>query len=168
MSCPSCCFNFETSAARSPLIKCELFHASFVKVLDATNFGMLLNRSAKPSGSFLPGQAAANPSYVTRPRRSASVANVSPFEFLDLVVPEWEGPLLRRLNDPVQRDEERRCKTAARMGRHDRVTSWTDENRGDRISLQHETGRKGHPRGVIRCTLRGPGSDSRSPPSTMF
>src|SRR5947209_7323109 len=77
MSCPGCCFNFETSAARSPLIKCELFHASFVKVLDATNFGMLLNRSANASGSFLLGQAAANPSYVTRPRRSASVARSS-------------------------------------------------------------------------------------------
>src|SRR2546426_11002445 len=77
MSCPGCRFNFETSAARSPWIKCELFHASFVKVLDATNFGMLLNRSANPSGSFRPGQAAANPSYVTRPRRSASEAKVS-------------------------------------------------------------------------------------------
>src|SRR2546428_14063842 len=77
MSCPGCCFNFETSAARSPLIKCELFHASFFKVLDATNFGMLLNWSANPSGSFRPGQAAANPSYVTRPRRSASEARVS-------------------------------------------------------------------------------------------
>src|SRR3989442_7538050 len=76
MSCPGCCFNFETSAARSPLIKCELFHASFFKVLDATNFGMLLNRSANAS-SFLPGQAAANPSYVTRPRSSASVARSS-------------------------------------------------------------------------------------------
>src|SRR5438128_1893927 len=77
MSCPGCRFNFETSAARSPWIKCELFHASFVKVLDATYFGMLLNRSANPSGSFRPGQAAANPSYVTRPRRSASEAKVS-------------------------------------------------------------------------------------------
>src|SRR5437879_4400066 len=77
MSRPGCSFNFETSPARSPLIKWELFHASFFKVLDATNFGMLLNRSANPSGSFLPGQAAANPSYVTRPRRSASEAKVS-------------------------------------------------------------------------------------------
>src|SRR5881397_3193824 len=77
MSCPGCRFNFETSAARSPLIKWELFHASFVNVLDATYFGMLLNRSANPSGSFRPGQAAANPSYVTRPRRSASDAKVS-------------------------------------------------------------------------------------------
>src|SRR3989475_993190 len=77
MSCPGCRFNFETSAARSPWIKCELFHASFFKVLDATYFGMLLNRSANPSGSFRPGQAAANPSYVTRPRRSVSEAKVS-------------------------------------------------------------------------------------------
>src|SRR5881296_1349339 len=77
MSRPGCSFNFETSPARSPLIKWELFHASFFKVLDATNFGMLLNRSANPSGSFLPGHAAAKPSYVTRPRRSASEAKVS-------------------------------------------------------------------------------------------
>src|SRR2546428_10660208 len=76
MSCPGCCFNFETSAARSPLINCELFHASFFKVLDATNFGMLLNGSAN-APSFLPGQAAATPSYVTRPRSSASVARSS-------------------------------------------------------------------------------------------
>src|SRR5437879_12044553 len=77
MALHGCCFNFETSAARSPLIKWELFHASFLKVLVATNFGMLLNRSANPSGSFLPGQAASNASYVTRPRRSASEARVS-------------------------------------------------------------------------------------------
>src|SRR3989454_608383 len=38
---------------------------------------MLLNWPAHPSGSFRPGQAAANPSYVTRPRRSASEARVS-------------------------------------------------------------------------------------------
>src|SRR3989442_10711665 len=38
---------------------------------------MLLNWSAKPSASLRPGQAAANPSYVTRPRRSASEARVS-------------------------------------------------------------------------------------------
>src|SRR5712692_3901381 len=77
MSWPGWCFSFETSVATSPLIKCELFQSSFFNVLDATNFGMLLNRSAKPSASFLPGQAAANPSYVTRPRRSASVARTS-------------------------------------------------------------------------------------------
>src|SRR2546426_7404693 len=63
-------------------------------------------------------------------------------EFLDLVVPEWEGPLLQRLNDPVQRDEERGCKTATRMGRHDRITSLADQNREDSISLQRETGRR--------------------------
>src|SRR5712692_1529269 len=77
MSWPGCCFSFETSAARSPLIRYELFHVSFFKVFEATYFGMLLNRSAKPSASFCPGQAAANPSYVTRPRRSASVARSS-------------------------------------------------------------------------------------------
>src|SRR2546422_6662989 len=90
MSCPGCRFNFETSAARSPLIKWELFHASFFKVLDATNFGMLLNRSANPSGSFRPGQAAAKPSYVTRPRRRASEAKVSTaLNFQSASSPNW-------------------------------------------------------------------------------
>src|SRR6267378_176372 len=74
MSCPGCFLSFETSAASSPLMRCELFHSSFFNVFEATYLGMLLNRSAKPSSSFRPGQAAANPSYVTRPRRSASVA----------------------------------------------------------------------------------------------
>src|SRR5207245_10857759 len=40
-------------------------------------FGFRVDRPADPSGSFLPGQAAANPSDVTRPRRSASEAKVS-------------------------------------------------------------------------------------------
>src|SRR5436309_8161588 len=77
MSFPGCCFSFETSAARSPLTRCELFHSSFFKVLEATCFGMLLNRSANPSGSLRLGHAAAKPSYVTRPRRSASEEKVS-------------------------------------------------------------------------------------------
>src|SRR5207245_11761863 len=40
-------------------------------------FGMLCYLAANPSGSLRPGQAAANHSYVTRPRRSASEAKVS-------------------------------------------------------------------------------------------
>src|SRR5947209_19869151 len=76
-SWPGCCLSFETSAARSPVMSGELFHSSFFNVFEATYLGMLLNRSAKPSSSFRPGQAAANPSYVTRPRRSASVARSS-------------------------------------------------------------------------------------------
>src|SRR5881296_3493625 len=76
MSLPGCCFSFETSAARSPLTRCELFHSSFFKVLEATYLGMPLNRSAKPSGSLRLGHAA-KPSYVTRPRRSASEEKVS-------------------------------------------------------------------------------------------
>src|SRR5438093_11400787 len=77
MSLPGCCFSFETSAAISPLTRCELFHSSFFRVLEATCLGMLLNRSANPSGSLRLGHAAAKPSYVTRPRRSASEAKVS-------------------------------------------------------------------------------------------
>ena len=77
MSFPASCFSFATAAATSPLRTCELFHASVFSVREATYFGMLLNRSAKPSSSFRLGHAAANPSYVTRPRRSASLAIVS-------------------------------------------------------------------------------------------
>src|SRR2546425_11357803 len=77
MSLPVCCFSFETSAAISPLSTCELFHSSFLRVLVATCLGMLLNRSANPSGSLRPGHEAANPSYVTRPKRRASEEKVS-------------------------------------------------------------------------------------------
>src|SRR5206468_10787703 len=77
MSLPGCCFRFETSAAISPLSTCELFHSSFLRVLVATCLGMLLNRSANPSGSLRLGHAAAKPSYVTRPNRSASEEKVS-------------------------------------------------------------------------------------------
>src|SRR5947199_5707328 len=77
MSLPGCCFSFETSAATLPLSRCELFHSSFFRVLEATCLGMLLNRSANPSGSLRLGHAAAKPSYVTRPRRSASEEKVS-------------------------------------------------------------------------------------------
>src|SRR5712664_3807092 len=77
MSLPVCCFSFETSAAISPLSTCELFHSSFLRVLVATCLGMLLNRSANPSGSLRLGHEAAKPSYVTRPKRSASEEKVS-------------------------------------------------------------------------------------------
>ena len=77
MSLPLCCFSFETSAAISPLSRCELFHSSFLRVLVATCLGMLLNRSANPSGSLRLGHAAAKPSYVTRPKRRASEEKVS-------------------------------------------------------------------------------------------
>src|SRR3989475_12912383 len=72
MSLPVCCFSFETSTAISPLSTCELFHSSFLRVLVATCLGMLLNRSANPSGSLRLGHEAAKPSYVTRPKRRAS------------------------------------------------------------------------------------------------
>src|SRR5213594_3449737 len=77
MSLPGCCFSIETSAAISPLSRCELFHSSCFRVLEATCLGMLLNRSANPSGSLRVGHAAAKPSYVTLPRRSASEEKVS-------------------------------------------------------------------------------------------
>src|SRR2546422_3917486 len=77
MSCPGSCFSFATPAATSPLMRCELFHSSFFSVLEATYLGIVLNLSANPSLSLRLGHAAANPSYVTRPRRSASEAMVS-------------------------------------------------------------------------------------------
>src|SRR6058998_3721497 len=77
MSLPGCCFSFETSVGRSPSSTCELFHSSFFNVLVATCLGMLLNRSANPSGSLRPGHAAAKPSYVTRPKKRASEEKVS-------------------------------------------------------------------------------------------
>src|SRR5438034_10447704 len=43
-------------------------------VFDTTYLGMLLNLSAKPASSVLPGHAVANASYVIRPKRSASEA----------------------------------------------------------------------------------------------
>src|SRR5213594_3221047 len=77
ISFPVCCFSFETSVAISPLSTCELFHSSFLRVLVTTCLGMLLNRSANPSGSLRRGHEAAKPSYVTRPKRSASEEKVS-------------------------------------------------------------------------------------------
>src|SRR5437879_11173366 len=71
-------------------MRCELFQSSFFNVLEATYFGMLLKRSANPSGSFRPGQAAAKPSYVTRPRRRASEAKVSSdLNFHSASSPNW-------------------------------------------------------------------------------
>src|SRR5437867_12232939 len=61
----------------SSLIMCVLFHSSFFRVLEATCLGILLNRSANPSGSLRLGHSTAKPSYFTRPRRSASEEKVS-------------------------------------------------------------------------------------------
>src|SRR5438094_3132665 len=109
MSWPSCRFSLEISVARSPLIRRELFQSSFANVFEATNFGMLLNLSAKPSESFLLGQAAANPSYVTRPSRSASVVRSSlSLNFWVSSLQNGKLPLLRRFDDTIQRHEQRR------------------------------------------------------------
>ena len=53
-------FSLPTSAATSPLMTVELFHAGSSMVLDTTNLGMVLNLSAKSPS--LDGQAAAKPS----------------------------------------------------------------------------------------------------------
>src|SRR3989442_12260858 len=71
-------------------MRCELFQSSFFNVLEATYFGMLLKRSANPSGSFRSGQAAAKPSYVTRPSSRASEARVSSnLNFQSTSSPNW-------------------------------------------------------------------------------
>src|SRR6266511_2463101 len=75
MSPPSGSFNFATSSGTSPSSRLELFQPSgSSSVLEATYFERLFIRSANPSSSFLEGQAAAKPSYVTRPRSRASLA----------------------------------------------------------------------------------------------
>src|SRR5256712_1627463 len=71
-------------------MRCELFQSSFFNVLEATYFAMLLKRSANPSGSFRSGQAAAKPSYVTRPSSRASEARVSSnLNFQSASSPNW-------------------------------------------------------------------------------
>src|SRR5258708_15231003 len=75
MSPSNTCLSFETSVATSPLSTVELFHSAFSRVEETTYLGMLLNLSAK--SFFADGQAAAKPSYVTRPSSSASLLRVS-------------------------------------------------------------------------------------------
>src|SRR5918996_3970715 len=73
---PSCwSLSFGTSALRSVPITVELFHSGSLSVEETTYLGIPLNLSANSPPR--PGQASAKPSYVTRPRRSASVAIVS-------------------------------------------------------------------------------------------
>src|SRR5258708_25957702 len=69
------CLSFETRATTSPLSTVELFHSAFSRVEETTYLGMLLNLSA--NSFFMDGQAAAKPSYVTRPSSSASLLRVS-------------------------------------------------------------------------------------------
>src|SRR2546426_10721566 len=127
MSCPGWCFNFDTSAARSPLIKCELFHASFVKVLDATNFGMLLNRSASvrvfPVGPSRREPLVRHTSQEERVRG----AELVDLELLGLVAPEWEAPLLGRFDDAVQRREQGGSQRARSRHRFSSVRATEDQ-----------------------------------------
>src|SRR2546427_13089454 len=72
-------------------MRCELLQSSFFNVLEATYFGMLLKRSANPSGSFRSGHAAAKHSYVTRPSSRASEARVSSnLNFQSTSSPNWK------------------------------------------------------------------------------
>src|SRR5713226_3620731 len=73
---PNPCLSFETSFTTSPLRIVELFQSAFLRVEDTTYLGMLLNLSENGS-PLLDGQAAAKPSYVTRPSSSASESSTS-------------------------------------------------------------------------------------------
>src|SRR5207249_3272273 len=64
-----------TSCTRSPRRTVVLLHPGVPKVDETTYLGMRLNLSA--NSPVLDGQAAANPSYVLRPRSSASDSKVS-------------------------------------------------------------------------------------------
>src|SRR5918996_3409189 len=67
--------SFDAASTASPLRTVVLFHSGFSRVEETTYLGMLLNLSANsPSRA---GQAPAKLSYVTRPRRRASVSSVS-------------------------------------------------------------------------------------------
>src|SRR5215471_11095256 len=75
MSCPGCCFSFRTFSGTSPLSSVAFHSSGSVKVVEATYFGRRFILTANsPSVSSMEGQAAAKPWYVTRPKRSASLA----------------------------------------------------------------------------------------------
>src|SRR5215213_2821479 len=68
-----------TESATSPSSKVELFQSTWLKVRDTTYFFTLFMKSAPGSSSLVrPGQACANPSYVTRPSSSASAFCIPP------------------------------------------------------------------------------------------
>src|SRR2546423_354829 len=73
-SLSNCSLSLPTWVATSPLMTVELVHSGLSNVVDTTNLGMLLNLSA--NSPSLDGQESAKPSYVTRPRRRASLAAV--------------------------------------------------------------------------------------------
>src|SRR5918994_1166046 len=75
MSPSSSCLSLEASETASPFSTVVLFHAGFSRVEETTYLGMLLNLSA--NSPSLDGQAAAKPSYVTRPSSSASDSRAS-------------------------------------------------------------------------------------------
>src|ERR1051326_4857353 len=95
MSRPGCCLSRVTSSTTLPRKMVEFCQSALSRVRETTYFGSVLIRSAKPASSVLDGQAAANPSYVLRPKSCASAAisssnlNLSP-----------SGPRLKRNAQP--------------------------------------------------------------------
>ena len=79
MSPPGSPFSRATSSAASPRRMTVFCHDADFIVFDATYFRIELIRSAKPSSFGAVGQNAANTSYVTRPRRMASISRSSSF-----------------------------------------------------------------------------------------
>src|SRR5688572_17812121 len=75
MSPVYCALSFSTSSITSPCSTVVLFHSGCSRVEDTTYLGIVLNLSANAPSTC--GQTGANPSYVTRPSRSASDAIVS-------------------------------------------------------------------------------------------
>src|SRR5216683_7271919 len=71
-------FNLEIAAFTSPPITVEFFQVGFLSVVETTYFAMPLNLSEN-SSPLRDGQAWANPSYVTRPSSSASLAMTSSY-----------------------------------------------------------------------------------------
>jgi hypothetical protein len=71
---PGSRFSRDTVSARSPSIRVAFHRSGPWRVLEATNFGMLFTRSAKPMGSLMVGHTVASPSYVFRPSSRASAA----------------------------------------------------------------------------------------------
>src|SRR4029077_16287547 len=67
-------FNFLISSNRFPVISFEPVHSTLSRVAETTSFGMLFIFSPNSPVPGMVGQAAAKPSYVLRPIRSASLA----------------------------------------------------------------------------------------------
>src|SRR4029450_12544134 len=75
MPWPGSCFSLRTASATSPSTSVAFHSSGSTKVVEATYFGREFILTAhSPSVSSIEGHAAAKPSYVARPSKSASLA----------------------------------------------------------------------------------------------